>query len=271
MPQAIQHDFAIVVELQAEPVPAALARVHGIRKELVIHPRGTLDLHGRATNFYLARSGEPGQGDIVRCVANSPSLAADSIFSLDDGRLGRCKIKLNGELFVESAERLPGRRDLNLPISVPDEPRSLVNAGDSGAGAVDTLVVIKAAAMQIAERKVCHIQVVNMPRRRISIARYGLAEERQFKTEAAPIGGPEITCVIPPLRLVVGMTEVVARKFVMITRRRLFVVRRFTANREKACENQNEATPHAPPRSDSGARRCAPDTARRPPWPRRRY
>ena len=60
----------------------------------------------------------------------------------------------------------------------------------------------------------------------IRIACNGLAEERQFKTETMAVGRLEISRVIPPLGLIVGMIEVIARKLVMVPGQRESVILR---------------------------------------------
>src|SRR5215469_18251524 len=114
-----------------------------------------------------------------------------------------------------------------------------------------------------------HVQVMNVPRRIARVPRYGLPEECQFEAEPPPVPRLEISGVIPPLRPVVGMIEVIVRKLVLITWQSLLVVRCTASACKDANQNQKKTTPHAPPRSDSTAEPRERDIGRRARWPHR--
>ena len=138
---------------------------------------------------------------------------------------------MNLEILAKSPKRLPRFGQLHLPVAVPDRPCALIDARNAGAGAVDALFVIEAPAAEIAQGKMRHVQIVNVPLRLVRIACNRLAEEGQFETETMPVGGPEIAGVVPPLGLIVGMIEVIARKLVMIPGQRESVIRGLAEHR----------------------------------------
>ena len=90
-------------------------------------------------------------------------LLADSVAAVNHGRLGRGEVQLNLEVLGKSLKRLPRLSQLRLPVAVPERSCALIDARDAGARAVDTLVVIKTLAAEIAQRKMRHVQIVNVP------------------------------------------------------------------------------------------------------------
>src|SRR5271169_1051800 len=106
-----------------------------------------------------------------------------------------------------------------FPVPVPDAALLLVNACDAGSRAVGAFGVIKLFVIQIAERKMSQIQIPKIPSFLFSgIAAHTLAEKRQFESEPMPIVRRNVSCVIPPFRLKLGMIEIIARKLVWVAR-----------------------------------------------------
>ena len=78
----------------------------------------------------------------------------------------------------------------------------------------------------IAQRQVRQIKVAHIPIAGCSLlALHALPEKCQLKAEAVSVGGFQVAGVIPPLGFVVRMIEVIARKFVLISRQRLLILR----------------------------------------------
>ncbi len=63
-----------------------------------------------------------------------------------------------------------------LPIAVPDRPLVLVGTGNTGPGTVDSLRMIKLASADVAQREVRQIEIMNVPRGRICVARNALTK-----------------------------------------------------------------------------------------------
>src|SRR3954447_19228307 len=164
MAQPVEHQFRVVIELQADPIPSALPRVHRIGKELVIHPGVPFHGDALAVEYDGSRCEQAGEGDVVRGVTRAARLAADAIAAVNHRWLGGGKIELNCELLVQRSQRLVRRRYLHLPIAIPYQAGALVDAGDTGTGAIDPFVVIEPATPHIAKSKMRHIEIVDAPR-----------------------------------------------------------------------------------------------------------
>ena len=110
-------------------------------------------------------------------------------------------------------------RPLHLPVAVPDSLRMQTCTRQTRPCAIQSLGVIKMAAIQVAQSEVCQIKIANIP---IALgplfAVDALPEERKLEAEAMPIRCFEIAGVIPPFGPVVGMIEVVAWELIADTR-----------------------------------------------------
>src|SRR5271155_270083 len=106
---------------------------------------------------------------------------------------------------------------MRLPIAVPYQSGLGIHAGKAGACPIEPFLVIKALPGHIAQRDVRHPQVVHKPWATALVARNALPEKGQLKTEPVPVGRLYIPRVIPPLRLIILMIEVVSRKRKCVT------------------------------------------------------
>src|ERR1017187_9588078 len=110
----------------------------------------------------------------------------------------------------------------------------------------------KLPRIQVAEGKMCEVQILNIPSSiSLWVAAYGLPEERQFEAEALAIDCRQVTRVIPPLSLIVGMTEVIVRKFIPISGKSGFVLCGCWLTQREAGEQAREANPHGRPQEGS--------------------
>ena len=101
-------------------------------------------------------------------------------------------------------------------------------AGDARTRTVEALVIPEALAIDIGQRQVRQIQIVDAPDGRVGGVALvlALAEEDQFEAVAVTVPGVDVARVIPPLGAEIGVLEVVARKLVAVAGQRLPVLRR---------------------------------------------
>src|SRR5581483_8022609 len=83
---------------------------------------------------------------------------------------------------------------------------------------------------------------------------------------AVAISGLEVAGVVPPFGSVLGMVEVVARKFVAIAGQRLLILCDRRAGEQSHRDGGDEATPHAPPRSGLKTLPPSPDRSPQARW-----
>src|SRR5579871_957739 len=191
---------------------------------------------------------------------------ADAVPAVNDRRLAGPQHELEGEIISHRPQMLLTIAPLRLPIAVPHLLRLQTRTSDSRSGSVQPLCVIEPLAIDVAQRKMRQIDVVNIPvASSFRIAIHALPEERQLKTKAMPIGGFQIPGVIPPLGFVFGMREVIAREFVAVARQRLLVLRRERSGDHEQ-QQGHKPTPHAPPRWDSAGPQCVRDRTPPGPW-----
>src|ERR1700746_3617950 len=99
-----------------------------------------------------------------------------------------------------------------------------------------------------------NVEILYVPGGRLRrIAADGLPEERQFESEAPPVRGLQIPGVVPPLGLKVRMIEMIARKFVTVSRQGRAVLRRERLQKEQRRNDARKPTLHGQPRPDSAA------------------
>ena len=94
-----------------------------------------------------------------------------------------------------------------------------------GTRTVEALVVAEALAIDIGQRQVRQVQIVDAPHGRVGGVALvlALAEEDQFEAVAVTVTGVDVARVIPPLGAEIGVLEVVARKLVAVAGQRLTV------------------------------------------------
>ncbi len=108
---------------------------------------------------------------------------------------------------------------LNLPIAIPDAAEGFFHPGDAWAGTIGSFRVIKLPAIEIAQREMSEVEILHLPGRDLlGIAADGLPEESQFESKPPAVSRFQISGVVPPLGLKIRMIEMIARKFVPVSR-----------------------------------------------------
>src|SRR5260221_14778840 len=80
---AEEHELGLILELNAEPVPAGLVGFQLIGEKLVVHPGKTCDVKFLAVKFDGSLCVKPSERHIVRRVACASGLLTDAIFAVN--------------------------------------------------------------------------------------------------------------------------------------------------------------------------------------------
>ena len=67
-PDVEEHQFRVVVQLQAEPIPPHLLGFQLVGEKLMVHPGGSRDLIGLPSHKQIARRVQACEGNVVRSV-----------------------------------------------------------------------------------------------------------------------------------------------------------------------------------------------------------
>jgi len=158
----------------------------------------------------------------VRRATLTLSLLAHAVDAVYYGRLGGVQVEFKGEVIRDGCKLLRHAiANSRLPIAIPDQSLRLLRPRDAGPGPIQSLCMKKPSAIDITQREVRHPNVAHVPSTvRLRFTVDALAEKSQLETELAAFLRVHVAGVIPPLSLIVGMVEVIARKFVAITRKR---------------------------------------------------
>src|SRR5918992_3579336 len=89
VPNQIEHEFGVIIEVDAEPIPPDLVFAQLIAAELVVHPRYTTDIFLFAVNRQLAFGLHAGQRIIIRRSSLALCFLAMPIISVKGRRLER--------------------------------------------------------------------------------------------------------------------------------------------------------------------------------------
>src|SRR6266403_2110141 len=198
-----EHHLSVVIKLEAQPVPASLFGLKLVREEFMVHPTGAAHFPSLVTEIDRASRSEAREGNIVRCAARPICLLANAVFTVNDRKFFRVQRQVQ----------------LDLPIVVPDAAEGFVRGGDARAGSIGSFRMIKLSAIQIAQCEMRDVEILHVPSRGSRRgAADGLAEECQLESKAPSVRRFQIPSVIPPLRLKVRMIEMIARKFVAVSR-----------------------------------------------------
>src|SRR5579871_6179278 len=235
MAQLEQHEFGVVVQLNAKPVPPGLEGFQLVSEPLVVHPGGSG--YGGAVERAFHR--EERKGNVIGSFARAFGFLADAVFAIDDRRLARGEAERESHLLGDGREGL-GRGaqvPLRFPVAVPDAALLEADTGDARAGAVQTLVVVELSGGDIGKRQVRQVQVIDAPGGLVVArpAALGLPEEYQLETKTAAIPATDVARVIPPLGAKLGMIEVVTRKFEPIAGQSLAVFGR--SGEQRYCQS----------------------------------
>src|SRR6516162_2747435 len=115
------------------------------------------------------------------------------------------------------------------------------------------------------------VKIADIPYRRFrKLTAHALAEKSQLKPEVAPVSAGDVSGVVPPFRLVVGMIEIIARELEMVTRQGGPELRQAGLRPGHHQQASRDSTLHAPPRADRTAPQPMPDRSRRPRSPDKR-
>src|SRR5216684_1598558 len=82
-----EHELGVIGELEAQPIPARLIGLKLVSKELVVHPAGAAHFEALAAQFDRAEGRKARKRNVVRRAARTVRLLADTIFTVNDGRL----------------------------------------------------------------------------------------------------------------------------------------------------------------------------------------
>jgi hypothetical protein len=104
--------------------------------------------------------------------------------------------------------------------------------------------MIKALTIKVAESKMSKIQIASGPGRILwLVASQSRPKESEFKAEAMAIGGAQISRVVPPLGLKLGMIEVITGKLVVVSGKSHPVLRGCEIGDQQNQQRQR-STPH---------------------------
>src|SRR6266403_4446478 len=214
-----EHLLRVVIKLEAQPVPASLFGLKLVREEFMVHPTGAAHFPSLVTEIDRASRSEAREGNIVRCAARPICLLANAVFTVNDRKFFRVQRQVQLEAFIDRFQFLVAAMPLDLPIVVPDAAEGFVRGGDARAGSIGSFRMIKLSAIQIAQCEMRDVEILHVPSRGSRrVAADGLAEECQLESKAPSVRRFQIPSVIPPLRLKVRMIEMIARKFVAVSR-----------------------------------------------------
>src|SRR5258706_4440581 len=98
-------------------------------------------------------------------------------------------------------------------------PRDFFPPGIAGPGSLVSFRVKNLPAIEIAQREMSEVEILHLPGRDLlGIAADGLPEESQFESKPPAVSRFQISGVVPPLGLKIRMIEMIARKFVLVSR-----------------------------------------------------
>ena len=218
-----KHQFSLVVQLNAEPVPARLIAPELLAKPLVVHPRRALHPMGLSSGFERSGHAQSGKGHVVRCSSFPLSLLAHAVLPLDHEWLQRRQFQVKTEMLCDGIERLRLAFPLSSPVPVPDSLLFKARSRNTRSAPVQALLVIEAFALRIRQGRMRQIQIIHRPRRlaeragrAVFAVLFTLPEENQFEAEPFTPLIRHITRVIPPFRAEVFVLKVISGKLVPI-------------------------------------------------------
>src|SRR5260370_25121404 len=123
-----QHQFAVVLELDAHPVPSHLIGLELVREKFMVHPRRACHLKLSAAQLDFALSIQPRERNVMRRVSRPFGFLADAVLSVRDRRLCRSQREMQCKALVDGLQDLLVVAPRNLPVPVPDYPSPLAYA-----------------------------------------------------------------------------------------------------------------------------------------------
>jgi hypothetical protein len=158
----VEHQLAVVVQLQAEPVPADERGVQAGREELASirrcrarplapgHPQRAVRL-------------QPRERVVVGRLPRQRPLAAQATLAMEDRGLLRVQVERDGPLAGVGHQPMPGPRPGAGPVAAPDmQPRG-VRAGQSAEAAPEPLPVMERLPLLVGDGEVGGIEVRRHP------------------------------------------------------------------------------------------------------------
>ena len=208
-----EHQLGVVVQLNAEPVPADLIGGQLFGEPLVVHPGPTR----YRLAVYVSRYGEQRKRDIVGGPSLPFGLLADPVLALDHEGLFRLQLQVKSEVLRHGVEGLGFTVPCRLPVSIPDPAFLEAGARHARSRAVEALVIPEPFSLRIRQSSMGQIDVLDGPGGLARLAQdLALAEENQLEAVPFTPRTGHIACVIPPFRAKVLMLEMIAGKLIGI-------------------------------------------------------
>src|SRR5256885_7027233 len=114
----------------------------------------------------------------------------------------------------------------HTPIAIPYFLQGRVGSGDPGAGAVGAFDVKQFFLREIAHCEVRQVKIPHIPSRSLGrVSSDAFTKKRKLETKRAAVCRLQMSGVVPPLGLIVGMAEVIAWELVTIAGERRFKLR----------------------------------------------
>src|SRR3974390_1090038 len=221
----VQHQFGAIIQLRADPIPTRLVRRQLLGEKLMIHPGQSRHAVRLPSNYDCSCRLQSCQGNIMRGMSRSSRFLADSILTVDDGRLLWIQKQRKRELLFEHLQLLLIVPPPATPISVPDPSFCGARACDTRSRPVGALLMVKPGSLNIAQRGMRQVNILNIPGLGFLCgAIHTFPEKRQLESEFMTVTGRHIPGVIPPFGLKFFMVEVVAREFILVSWCCLFVL-----------------------------------------------
>src|SRR5258707_12688804 len=122
----------------------------------------------------------------MRSLAGTFRFLAYAVRSMDYQRFGGLEPKMEPKLLAGGFQRLPLPTPLRGPVSIPHAPLLEACASHARTGPIQPLIGIEAFAIDIGERQVRQVGVVDAPRRAVLdwlAAQLARPEENQLESE----------------------------------------------------------------------------------------
>src|SRR6267378_7405545 len=164
--ESIEHEFPLVVELQAEPVPSDQILVEIGGPELMVHPTCAGHVERFTPDREFAGRGQSGEGIVVGGLSRGRTFAADPVSPMYDKWFPRRDRELDGHVALRCLEGLCGRSGrwrFGAPSIDPDVETIMRRAGLAQTGPAHFVRIVKPALAEIAHGEMGQVQVRDGP------------------------------------------------------------------------------------------------------------
>src|SRR5215510_13055880 len=120
LPDQVQHDLSLIIELKTEPVPTYLIFPQLVAAELVIHPTQPADFFCSAVNRNLTLGLHSSQRVIVRSSPFAFPLLTETVVTVQHRGLSRTETKAQPSSSVVHLDQVSFQISLHFPILVPN-------------------------------------------------------------------------------------------------------------------------------------------------------